>query len=351
MDNLIEQATIWLRSKDCQEGSVVSRSRVVLSFFKAYLKANRDELEAVSGEKLSGILGQVDKSENSITRLLTSYLRGNHANVHRIIFNFLSDMKMCSLSKNTRLYRGRKAESNYLFSKDEMFHLPFEKRSRVDNQRFSVSGIPCLYLGGSSYVCWEELDRVDFSRCNFCGYMNTEDVSIFDLALPTFINSLSEVKRVSLILCCSLKANRESFFKEEYILPQIVLLDLIRRTYYSHQQFGVRYISSHQLDGDSCLFQCDYNNDQWVKRFFNYVFPAASSQDSGYNEQLRKQFVQTETTTMQHAILLRPDRLVTGDSNDVYLDSQFGLMDAILDEKMGVRSLRKETALMKRSAI
>ena len=54
---------------------------------------------------------------------------------------------------------------------------------------------------------------------------------------------------------------------------------------------------------------------------------------------------------MQHAILLRPDRLVTGDSNDVYLDSQFGLMDAILDEKMGVRSLRKETALMKRSAI
>lgn len=349
MDNLIEQASVWLRSKDCLEGTIFSRTRVLLNYFRSYLKANQKELEVAIGEKYSVLADQVNQCWMLIDSILTSYLRGNHSYVYEKVYQFISGMSMTRLEKGTRFYKGREPESHFLYSKDKMFHIPFDKRAKVGNQRFSISGIPCLYLGGSSYICWEELNRVEFSSCNFCGYMNKEAINIFDFALPSSIRALPEVRRVALILSCSLKADRDALFKEEYILPQSILLALIRRTLYSHQLFGVRYISSHQLDGEADFFQLDYNDPVWVSRYYNYVFPAAASSHDGFNEELRGLFTQTETTTMERESLLTPDRLVQGDNNEEYLDSQFGLMDAILDEKLGAPSLRKETKLFKRS--
>ena len=351
MNNLIEQAAIWLRSKECLEGTIFSRTRLLLNNFRSYIKSNQAELEVVTGERYSVLADHVNQCWMMVESLLTSYLRGNHSSAYDKIYGFIADMSMSPLDKGTRFYKGREPESHFLFSKDKMFHIPFDKRSKVGNQRFSISGTPCLYLGGSSYICWEELNRVDFSSCNFCGYLNKVTISLFDLALPPSIRSLEDIRRVSLILACSLKADRNALFKEEYILPQSILLALIKRTLYSHKLFGVRYISSHFLDGDADFFQCDYNEPIWISRYYNYVFPAAASLHNGYNESLRDLFIQTETTAMERESLLKPERLVSGDSNEAYLDSQFGLMDAIIDERLGVRSLRRETALVKRSTV
>jgi hypothetical protein len=34
----------------------------------------------------------------------------------------------------------------------ELFHIPFQSRERVATQRYSIPGLPCLYLGGSVWV-------------------------------------------------------------------------------------------------------------------------------------------------------------------------------------------------------
>lgn len=351
MDNLIKCAAGWLKSKDCLQGTILERTKVVLSNFRSYLKDNRVELEGVLGIGYPDMANIVNQCWIMIESLLNSYLRGNHSYAYEKVYRSISSMPMTPLAKETCFYKGREPKTNALYTKEEMFHIPFDRRSKVGNQRFSVSGVPCLYIGGSSYICWEELNQVNFSSCNFCGYMNKDAINIFDLALPPSVKSILDIKRISLILACSLKADRDALFKEEYILPQSILLALIRRTLYSHQLFGVRYISSHLLDGEANLFNCDYSNSTWVSRYYNYVFPAAASQSQGYNADLQALFVQTETIKMEREILLKPERLVQGDSNEPYLDSQFGLMDSFLDEKLGVRSKRTESAFVREKSL
>ena len=75
-------------------------------------------------------------------------------------------MKFDKMSPGVPMYKCRENSKLFHFSKDEMFHIPYEKRNLVGNQRFSLSGLPCLYLGGSSYICWEELGRKDLSSTN-----------------------------------------------------------------------------------------------------------------------------------------------------------------------------------------
>lgn len=42
-------------------------------------------------------------------------------------------------------------------SRTEMLNIPLNKRSLCASERFSIPGIPCLYLGVTSYCCWKEV--------------------------------------------------------------------------------------------------------------------------------------------------------------------------------------------------
>ena len=172
---------------------------------------------------------------------------------------------------------------------------------------------------------------------------------MYDFTLPAHISSASEIKRVCMILACSLSANREDLFKQEYILPQCIFQALILRHHYYHtdkKTFGIKYYSTHVLNGDADCFKVDFLDYKWNERLINFVFPAASTEKAGFSGLLKSVFKQSETTTMFTESLLSPDKLVAGSSNDVYLDSQFGLMDAYLDEKMGYKPLRKEATIL-----
>ena len=65
-----------------------------------------------------------------------------------------------------------------------------------------------------------------------------------------------------------------------------------------------------------------------------------------YNDVLRDIFNQTETVSLMHETLLKPELLVNTGGEDCYLVSQFGLMDAILDEKLGFIPKREEGELI-----
>lgn len=349
MDNLIEQASSWLKEPTCKAGAIQDRTQGVLKRFKDYLRSSKDELEAITGKDVKDLINEVVACQNVFGQIIVAYLRGAHYIAIHTANTFIKGIDPISLSAGARLYKARESSSNYLFSKDEMFHIPYDKRSKIGNQRYSVSGMPCLYLASSSYVCWEELGRVDFQSCNFCGYTNKVDVPVYDFALPSAITQMSDIKRVCIILACSLSAKRDALFKEEYILPQSLLQALVLRHHYYHldkRLFGIRYLSVHALNGDADCFSVELGEEKWIGRLYNYVFPAASPDKAGYNKPLQDLFVQTNTVAMFNEILRNPDKLIGGISDDEYLDSQFGLMDAFLDEKMGYKPLRKEATIL-----
>lgn len=342
MKNLVEKASTWLQSEVCRSGNILERTSAIISAFRSYVYEEKDEIIANTGLTFPLIKQKIEDTDKSIQQILSAFLRGNQQDALEMTRKLVKSMKMDKLSPNFPMYKCRENSRLFHLTKDEMFHIPFEKRDLVGNFRYSLSGIPCIYLGGSSYICWEELGRKDFNTSNYCGYSLKEEVNVFDMLLPTTITNPHQIRRIVLTLACSLAAKRDSLFKPEYILPQCVLHSLIHRSYYNHTLFCVKYYSSHLLNGDADYFKDDFNNESFLLRYANYVFPALSSKCEGYCEDLRKLFHQTDTVSLFHETLLRPDRVMNGCSGDVYLNSQFGLMDAILDEKLGFKPKREE---------
>jgi hypothetical protein len=346
MKNLVEQASSWLQSEPCRSGSIQKRTDAVISLFRSYLSNEKDEIEKITGLSDYAVTLKIDKTQKEINQILSAFLRGNQQDALQKTHAMMKAMRFDKLGPGRALYKSRENGRLFHFTKDEMFHIPYDKRSLVGNQRFSLSGLPCLYLGGSSYICWEELGRKDFSTSNYCGYSLKDEINMFDMLLPTQITNPHQVRRIVLILACSLAANREQLFKPEYILSQCILHVLINRSFYNHSLFCVRFYSTHLLNGDADYFEFDYPNEDVLSRYINYVFPAASSKDEGYSEELKKIFHQTETISLMHETLLRPGRIMSACSGDIYLDSQFGLVDAILDEYLGLTPKRREGDLI-----
>lgn len=345
MENLIKEASNWLQDEACLHGAIQDRTRAVLTSFQLYLKSNKEEIEHVTGSLLEELLKEVNVCKTDVGTILNAFLRGDQYIALKTTQTLIEKLGTKTVNTGLRLYKARKGETNYLFAKEEMFHIPFDKRDRIGNQRYSISGIPCLYLGSSSYVCWEELGRVDYDKCNFCGYTNVIPFEVFDMCLPASVDGITDIKRICLILACSLSAKRDAFFKEEYILPQNIFQALTLRHHYNHKVFCVKYLSTHLLNGDADCFECDFS-EKVINRYFNYVFPAAESQKSGISRRLMDCFTYSEPVAMFREKLLSVERLIAGGNDDAYLDSQFGLMDALLDEKMGLDPIRKEMTFL-----
>lgn len=346
MQNLVQQATKWLQSESCREGSIIARTEYVINSFRSYVEAKIEKVSEKTGLSAGMILKKIDSTSKAIQNILSAYLRGNHHDAHRMTRDLVKAMDFDMLLPGTPLYKCRENDRQILFSKDEMYHIPYDKRYLVGNQRFSISGLPCLYLGGSSYICWEELGRKDLNYTNYCGYSLNEGVRMFDLMLPSEITNEHQIRRIVIILACSLPARREDIFKPEYILPQCVLNSLIYRSYYAHYAFCIRYYSSHLLGGDADYFEYEYDNPEFLSRYVNYVFPMPSSVEEGYDSKVRAFFNQTESISLLRETILDPSLLMSSCSDDVYLDSQFGLIDSLLDNKLGLQSKRKEVNVL-----
>lgn len=158
-----------------------------------------------------------------------------------------------------QFFRARLSDNVVEFSANEMLHIPFNMRHIVKSERFSIPGLPCLYLGNSSYACWVEMGCPADHRFNVAPVILDNSQRVLNLTV-TMSNLLAFndasgamaeedaenyiinlLKLMVLTLCTSYKveeANRN--FKSEYILPQMIMLACKSRhldgiTYYSKQ--------------------------------------------------------------------------------------------------------------------
>jgi hypothetical protein len=210
--------------------------------------------------------------------------------------------------ENFRLFRTRLSDSPAfdIRKRDDIFHPPFGKRHNIGTNRFSIPGYPCLYLGSSLYVCWEEMGRpplhkIAFSRFEPSSQYNNnfhqkllylnftpkllEEMSVCERVLC--FNGLKEdgfckyLRNYPLQLACAIPCRHigsETKFKEEYIIPQL-LMQWIRQDSDYH---GVCFRTTRvpQLLSTSQSFTDTKSHDKYIWKeviLFNYAYPARNT--------------------------------------------------------------------------
>ena len=135
---------------------------------------------------------------------------------------------------------------NSAFEKKDMLHIPFCNRELVSTQRFSIPGVPCLYLGTTSYVCWLEMDKPQDNVFNVSSFQ-LPNLKILNLVIDyELINNQvknlikfkdDRIKREEnikllqsiieifpLVYATSFSINsKERKFKYEYIVSQLIM--------------------------------------------------------------------------------------------------------------------------------
>lgn len=189
-----------------------------------------------------------------------------------------------------RLYRIRVGKLDS-FSRGDLFHVPFELRHLVSSQRFSISGLPSLYLSGSLWACWEELNRPDFHTIQASRYRYQSSARLLDFGFkPHYLARLRDYSLLSpevltayavcwpLIAACSVRVSAPGKpFIPEYIVPQLLLQWVRNET----DLDGLRYSSTRTQE----------NLRPWPA--MNYVFPVQKQAASGYCLKLQKKFALT----------------------------------------------------------
>lgn len=221
-----------------------------------------------------------------------------------------------------RLFKARQTLKGE-FGLGDMFHVPFEKRYIINTTRFSLPGVPCLYLGNSIYTCWEELGQPSFSEMpvsrfeltgknfKFLDFSNSRDFIRLSLTRrpykphpviteekerEMYESTLSLLKEFvlprylqafPLMAACYIKVyNHDYHFKPEYIFPQMVMQWVMTQDDID----GVKYISTRSRAMDDEFFS-------FAQTFENYAIPIQSYKETGYCETMTKRVGLTEPIT------------------------------------------------------
>lgn len=203
-------------------------------------------------------------------------------------FNDLKDvLRETTTNIQIEFFRARTSEKYCTYERNEMLHIPFDKRGRIPSTRFSIPGLPCLYLATSSYCCWLELRTPADHQFNVSPVKINQNQKILNLTMSAYlfehITQLIDIQGLSntyviealklwiLSYASSYKINSDrSSFKEEYIIPQLIMLvskdlGLDGVSYYSKQVKDDRF--AHMLSVNLALFATYSGEKKFSKKF------------------------------------------------------------------------------------
>ncbi|MDX9902306.1 MAG: hypothetical protein RBT22_12540 [Aliarcobacter sp.] len=198
----------------------------------------------------SDIIHNIENLNKTLLDVITKYLKGITGEAYldfktgmdSLIFVAGNFRKKLKINHTQSFYRVRISE-NEINKRDELFHIPFNKRELVNTQRYSIAGVPTLYLGSSVYCCWLEMGKPSLSQMHISRFQNVQELDILDFTINynNFIpnnhdnfNSdfnkgneelfLSYLLMYPLIMACSyIKQFDGKSFIVEYIIPNLLL--------------------------------------------------------------------------------------------------------------------------------
>ena len=267
----------WIEQIDFQKFSTpftVKRDNEYFPKLKEMLFNLVSEIESNGAEKQ--IVDATRDYVEKITRSIELYYQGNLVDAQLIVNEMITEFGEVAPAvtdingsiafpgggpdySEVQFFRARLSEHVVEFSANEMLHIPFNMRHIVKSERFSIPGLPCLYLGNSSYVCWVEMGCPADHRFNVAPVILDNSQKVLNLtvtisslyAFKEEVHNMSEeeadkhvidlLRLMILTFCTSYKVtegNRN--FKSEYIMPQMIMLackssNLDGITYYSKQ--------------------------------------------------------------------------------------------------------------------
>ncbi len=237
----------------------------------------------------SYVIRKIENLNASIIGAISDIKRANSQNAYSLICKFITDEKdyielpTYTLNIQNPLIRLRYSEEDLLNRKD-LFHIPNSMRYNVAQQRFSITGVPCLYLSGCAFTAWLELNKPNFSNLWCAGFRAEKEITVLDLAvrLDTIVSKKYDASKLlfyPFVIATSFTTKfPKSPFKEEYIISNILLQAVINNT----ELKGIRYFSTKVSN---------YNPEYgWMAS--NIVLPATSL-DSEYDSVLAESFILT----------------------------------------------------------
>ena len=191
--------------------------------------------------------------------------------------NLLKEFNLLSFEKEIKefdiFFKAR--SSNQVLTRWDMFHIPFNKRYLIGNQRFSLTGQPMLYVGSSVLDVAEEIgiDKIADMKISYVqlpqkglkifdlrnNLAEEYDNLLFSLLIETETTVFNETYFFKMILAsvCSFQKRQDLkgyTFCEEYVLPQILAQILKEQkfdgiAYYSTKRYNeIKYNTSNDFE-------------------------------------------------------------------------------------------------------
>ena len=149
------------------------------NFFIEQIKDYKDKLHSVIIKYYSG---EIQEAQNIIENIIYEF-KDQQPAISNINDSISFGLYNLDYKYDVQFFRARCSEKTVDYKREEMLHIPFSKRSLVKSGRFSIPGLPCLYLGTTSYVCWLELGRPADYMFNVSPVKLDNSQKIFNLAI------------------------------------------------------------------------------------------------------------------------------------------------------------------------
>lgn len=217
-----------------------------------------------------------------------------------------------TIPKKTVAYKMRKVslDEQRKLKREDMFHIPLDKRGLVETQRYSVPGYPCIYLAHRIYGCWEEMGRPNFGTVMVSKFETQKDFKLLDLRIPSKEMWKKDMVRCILIFPLIIASmvqvkNSKDTYKPEYLIPQLLTEWVIskNRDKNGEEILGIVYTSAQKND------DFDFPEDS----FNNYAIPVLKPLGSNkYCKRLKDYFKLTSPTYYDLEVLKRVDGVPCG---------------------------------------
>lgn len=288
----------------------------------------------------------IDKMCNGILDIMDLLNNNRRQEAHRKLFDlYFKDsnserLRLCTVNADTCFYKMRSAEKFTQYLKDEgeagMYHVPFEQRYKIGNDRYGITGFPVFYLSSSSYGCWEELKRPNLEFTNVALFKSTQNMLFIDMVLPSNEETINKKFMMSLplILASRLKVKHpEGNYIQEYSIPQLVmecLIDNRTEVVVDDTIIGVRYESIRRNDVGLLFTDIDEDNI-----FVNYAIPPFKTMEKGICPEIMKLFYLWNSVSWAEITYKHPSWCVDVDNKvkTHYQESKFGIIEKYLCER------------------
>jgi len=326
--------------------------------FAHYLK-QITQFKGYLGDKLRLVEGTPRIICEGVEKTISYYLKGFHSDAYLQLESLLPYIKgsLASLSSGNSYtglasgFRGRVIENPRTTpTRKDMFHIPFEKRHLVKEHRYSVQGVPALYLGTSIYDCYIELGRPkveDLWNSYFCFSQNKKDnfdpsnLKLIDLSVITAkefhtymliysvlknemeLDKILEKTYHQIILwpfiktCSITRKYPEAPFQHEYIIPTLLFQLCAKSTSIS----GIKYDSTQK-------HKCP--NGIYSHALQNIAIPAHNISETGYCSDLEARLIFTDpisTLTIDDITTERRTKGLTKNGLPILSDNDPSLKD------------------------